>query len=116
MRFDFGFTERDTELLGGSRYADPLGIGPIWSNIARRLIPNLTAQSTRAQGFQLLLCGVDLYERVVERSNGDATEFRNFYVVLEQAFAHSTGALGGSSAVSVGHSPGVAWCGRRAGR
>jgi len=91
LTFDFGFTARDTELLGGSRYADPLGLGPVWANLARRVVPNLTNQTHRGEGFQLLICGVDLYERHVEASGGNsALPFRDFYIVLEQAFAHST--------------------------
>ncbi len=88
---DFGFTACDTELLGGRRYADPLGTGPVWTNLARRLIPNLTAQSTRGQGFQLLLSGVDFFERYEQSCDGRAQlKFSDFYVLLEQAFAHAT--------------------------
>ncbi len=89
MALNYGFTARDTELLGGSRYADPLGIGPVWSNLARRVVPNLTNQTNRGEGFQLLVCAVDLYERHRADKGDAALPFRDFYIVLEQAFSHS---------------------------
>lgn len=95
MPLPFGFTERDNDLFGGRRYIDPLGVGPVWTNLARRLIPHLTALSSRADGFELLLSSVAMYEEYAQwRGEDRRIPFREFYLLLEQAFAHSTAMAG----------------------
>lgn len=91
----FGFTAQDHELAGGRRYVDPMDLGPVWTNLAKRIIAHLTAQTTRADVFELLISAVGLYDQYRDWLRGDAgLAFQTFYVTVEQAFAHGYRAAG----------------------
>jgi hypothetical protein len=62
MKLDFVLTAQDHELFGGQRYSDPLGLGPVWTNLARRVVPHFTGQSNQTMVLESLLSAVALYE------------------------------------------------------
>jgi len=99
----FNFTKEDPELLGGVSVRDPLGLQVIWSALGRRIIPHLTEQTTRVEGFQVLATIFHLYEKFKDRIDRDFEEYRpllkgrsakqtfglqNFFFFAEQAFAY----------------------------
>jgi hypothetical protein len=83
-------TEQDRELTGSLVGRDPMGVLAIWSIRGRDLVPHLTEQTTVAAGFQLLLTTLWLWERFVQRRPGRAGAEREFFLVVEQAFARAT--------------------------
>jgi hypothetical protein len=88
---DLGFTltARDTDLVGSSRLADPLGLLPIWSRIARELVPHLTAQTTRLAGFELLIVLLDAFDRPEMDDIRQTVSRREFFLIGEQLAAHA---------------------------
>ncbi|MGF7176750.1 hypothetical protein [Azospirillum doebereinerae] len=85
-------TARDTDLVGSRRLADPLGLLPIWSRVARGLVPHLTAQTTQAAGFELLLALLNAYEQPeLEEVRGHLSR-REFFLIGEQIAAHAVAA------------------------
>src|SRR5690606_34788951 len=77
-------------LVGVGRFIDPLGIGPMWTNLARRVVPHLTSTSPRADGFEVVLTLVDLWERYLEERADPVLDFRTFFILGEQILAHAT--------------------------
>jgi len=90
--YGFTLTERDTDLVGSRRLADPLGLLPIWSRVARKLVPHLTAQTTQAAGFELLLALLDAYERPELEEVRRHLSRREFFLIGEQIAAHAVAA------------------------
>ena len=90
--FGFTLTARDTELVGSRRLADPLGLLPIWSRVARGLVPHLTAQTTRAAGFELLIALLDAFERPEMEAVRQFVSRREFFLIGEQIAAHAVAA------------------------
>lgn len=90
--YGFALTARDTELVGSRRLADPLGLLPIWSRVARSLVPHLTAQTTRAAGFELLIALLDAYERPELEEVRHLLSRREFFLIGEQIAAHAVAA------------------------
>ncbi|GEM_PF-1664309 len=99
----FNFTKEDPDLLGGVSIRDPLGLQVLWSAMGRKIIPHLTEQTTRVEGFQILITIFYLYEKFKERIERDFNEYRpqlkgksakqtfsleNFFFFAEQAFAY----------------------------
>jgi len=82
---------QDEELIGAASSRDPLGILPVWSARGRDLVPHLTMQTMAAEGFQLLLTILWLWQKFVVESPELSGEQRAFYLVVEQAFGRSTG-------------------------
>ncbi len=81
------FSDYDHELLRPSIGRDPLGLQPIWTTRARDLVPHLTAQSSRLEGFQVLLTIFGLWPEFQRRYKAKDGQIRNFYVLMEQAIA-----------------------------
>lgn len=90
--YGFALTTRDTELVGSRRLADPLGLLPIWSRVARSLVPHLTAQTTRAAGFELLIALLAAYEEPVMSEVRHHLSRREFFLIGEQIAAHAVAA------------------------
>lgn len=90
--YGFALTTRDTELVGSRRLADPLGLLPIWSRVARSLVPHLTAQTTQAAGFELLIALFDAYERPELEEVRRHLSRREFFLIGEQIAAHAVAA------------------------
>ncbi|HKZ38212.1 MAG TPA: hypothetical protein VJ184_11205 [Chryseolinea sp.] len=90
----FGFTNIDSDLIGNNRFADPLGIQPIWSHFGRVLVPNLTEQTRYAAGFYMLVCILYLYEEYKKwidiQENEKTMSVETFYILAEQLFAYAT--------------------------
>lgn len=84
------WTEQDNELTRHAESRDPLGLLPIWSVRGRELVPHLTEQTGRAEGFQLLLAIYWLWGRYAAEYSAQSSALRSFYMVAEQAFAHAT--------------------------
>jgi len=83
-------SERGDGLLRPSVGRDPLGLQPIWTTRARDLIPHLTAQSNRLEGFQVLLTIFGLWPAFQGHIKDDThKQLKNFYLLVEQAVARS---------------------------
>lgn len=86
-------SRRDDELVGAARRSDPLGVLAVWSTRARSVVPHLTEQTTDVRGFQILVEAFRLWtifeDRQIQRSEG--TEFPEFFMLVEQAFARTVG-------------------------
>ncbi len=83
-------SERDDGLLRPSVGRDPLGLQPIWTTRARNLIPHLTAQSNRLEGFQVLLTIFGLWPTFKGHIKDEThKQLKNFYLLVEQAIARS---------------------------
>ncbi len=80
----------DDGLLRPSVGRDPLGLQPIWTTRARDLVPHLTAQSNRLEGFQVLLSIFGLWPAFQRHIKDEApNQLKNFYLLVEQAIARS---------------------------
>lgn len=93
---------QDQGLIGSASSRDPLGILPVWSTRGRDLVPHLTEQTTNAEGFQVLITILWLWQKFVERYPRLSGEQKAFYLVIEQAFGRSTGKFNKESWVTPG--------------
>jgi hypothetical protein len=84
------WTEQDNDLTRNTESRDPLGLLPIWSARGRELVPHLTEQTGRAEGFQLLVTIYWLWGNYAAKYSAQSSALRSFYMVAEQAFAHAT--------------------------
>jgi hypothetical protein len=88
--FTFALTKRDSQLVGNTRLADPIGVLPIWSRIARQLVPHLTAQTSALAGFELLIVVLDAYRRPQMQAARDlGISARHVFMVAEQLAAYA---------------------------
>lgn len=90
----YGFTEVDKDLEGANRFADPLGMQPLWSHFGRQLVPNMTEQTWYVSGFYLLTCLLYLYESHYrpwseKQENKKTIPVESFYILGEQLFAYA---------------------------
>ena len=81
------FTDEDPNArIKGSR--DPLGITTIWSAFGRHVVANLTASSTSARSFTIVLLARWLAERLIERGEVPREEALNVFLRMEQVGAY----------------------------
>jgi hypothetical protein len=80
-------TERDPEILGVANSIDGMGVLAVWSARGRDLIPHLTAQTTSARGFQVLLEALRLIEVMARSEPAIAERTADAFMVIEQVFA-----------------------------
>lgn len=93
--YPFMISARDDSLIGASASRDPLGLLPVWSARGRDLVPHLTEQTTRAEGFELQISTFWLWRRFVTDRPEHSAELRAFYLIIEQAFAHAATRVNG---------------------
>ena len=85
----FNFTKEDNELLGSVTLRDPLGLQVLWSTMGRKLIPHLTEQTTRVEGFQLLVTIFYLHERFKAYVDGKYDSLRSTIVCVDEKVART---------------------------
>lgn len=72
--------------IQGSR--DPLGVLPVWSDSGRKVVTNLTTQTTSVRGFSILLLGRYYGERLVADRIIDETSALDVFLRMEQIGAY----------------------------
>ena len=72
--------------IKGSR--DPLGVQPIWSAFGRRVVTNLTTQSTSVRGFTVLLLGRYFAADLVDRGMVTREDALDIFLRMEQVGAY----------------------------
>ena len=72
--------------INGSR--DPLGVQPIWTAFGRRIVTNLTTQSTSVRGFTILLLGHYFAADLVERGMAAQEDALDIFLRMEQIGAY----------------------------
>lgn len=73
--------------IKGSR--DPLGVQPIWSHFARRLVVNLTTVTTSVRGFTIVMLARYLTERLVNDGRIGAEDALSAFLRVEQLGAYA---------------------------
>ena len=84
-------SSKDDDLVGAARRSDPLGVLAVWSARAREAVPHLTEQTTEVRGFQILVEAYRLWAIFVERTPQPPERFKEFFMLVEQAFARTIG-------------------------
>lgn len=88
-------TDEDKDLIQDLNGRDPLGLMTVWQRRARDLVPALSAASSRAEGFQLLLVALAWWPEFARRYERRANELPAYFLLVEQAFARATRFAGG---------------------
>ena len=85
----FMISEKDDALLGAPSKSDGMGVQDIWAERGRDLVPHLTGSTNCIQGFQILVEIYRLWDSFLQiKGHQDyAREFKNFFILIEQAFA-----------------------------
>lgn len=89
--FPLLITEQDKDLLGSESRTDAMGVLAIWSIRGRDLVPHLTATSSRARGFQILVEALHLWAIYQEKYSQHAGRPADFFLLIEQAFGRTIG-------------------------
>ena len=84
-------SRKDDALVGVANRSDPMGVLAIWSARARDLVPHLTEQTTDVRAFQILVEAFRLWELYAARESQPAERQREFFMLVEQAFARTMG-------------------------
>lgn len=84
-------SDRDDEILGVANSIDGMGVLPVWSTRGRDLVPHLTAQTTSARGFQVLLEALRLVERFADDEPDVTDRVADVFILIEQAIARIVG-------------------------
>ena len=84
-------SRRDDELVGVSGRSDPMGVLVVWSARARDIVPHLTEQTTDVRAFQILVEAFRLWEIFAAQEPQPADRLREFFMLVEQAFARTVG-------------------------
>ena len=84
-------SEVDDDLIGATNRLDPMGVLAIWTERGRDLVPHLTAQTNKICGFQILVEAFRLWERYEQEYAEHDDQLDDFFVLVEQAFAHTVG-------------------------
>jgi hypothetical protein len=92
----FAFSSEDGDLALPVSGRDPLGTQVVWQRRARDLVPALTAASREPAGFQLLLVAFAWWPQFATRFRCPAKDLRNFFLLVEQAFARACRTCGHS--------------------
>lgn len=92
----FAFSSEDEDLALPVSGRDPLGTQVVWQRRARDLVPALTAASREPAGFQLLLVAFAWWPQFATRYGRPAKDSRNFFLLVEQAFARACRTCGHS--------------------
>ena len=88
-------SHKDDELVGVANRSDPMGVLAVWSARARDIVPHLTEQTTDVRAFQILVEAFRLWEMYAERKSQPVDRLREFFMLVEQAFARTIGWLEG---------------------
>lgn len=88
-------SHKDDELVGVANRSDPMGVLAVWSALARDIVPHLTEQTTDVRAFQILVEAFRLWEVHAERESQPVDRLREFFMLVEQAFARTIGRLEG---------------------
>lgn len=89
------FSDIDKDLIRPSVGRDPLGLQPIWTTRARDIVPHLTAQTSRIEGFQVLLTIYALWTQFQEANDLSDKQLEQFYLLTEQVIARSSYVING---------------------
>ena len=73
--------------IKGSR--DPLGLQPIWVQMGRRIIENLTTVTTSLPGFITLLQGLYFAQRIIQEGGAELQNYTNLFLKYEQLAGYS---------------------------
>jgi len=73
--------------IKGSR--DPLGIQPIWAHFGRRVVTNLTTQSSSVRGFTVLILARYFTERLIDEGQLPREEALDAFLRTEQMGAYA---------------------------
>lgn len=82
-------SHKDDELVGVANRSDPMGVLAVWSARARSIVPHLTEQTTDVRAFQILVEAFRLWEIYAEQESQPADRLREFFMLVEQAFART---------------------------
>lgn len=85
-----GITQEDKDLLKDLNGRDPLGLMTVWQHRARDLVPSLSATSSRAEGFQVLLAALAWWPEFTEQPGVRPSDRTKYFMLVEQAFARAT--------------------------
>ena len=88
-------SSKDDDLVGVARRSDPLGLLAVWSARAREAVPHLTEQTTEVRGFQILVEAFRLWTIFVKRAPQPPERLKEFFMLVEQAFARTIGCRDG---------------------
>ena len=85
----FMISEKDDALLGAPSKSDGMGVQDIWAERGRDLVPHLTGSTNCIQGFQILVETYRLWDSFLQTKAHQVytTEFKNFFILIEQVFA-----------------------------
>ena len=104
-------TERDDNLIGSENRTDAMGVLAIWSMRGRDLVPHLTATSSNAIGFQILVEALRLWEIYQDQYAQPSDRLTDFFLLIEQAFGRTIGSanwsLPGSRRIAAREDSGV---------
>ena len=88
-------SRKDDELVGVANRSDPMGVLAVWSARARDVVPHLTEQTTDVRAFQILVEAFRLWDIYAAQESKPADRLREFFMLIEQAFARTIGRLEG---------------------
>ncbi|MYE87194.1 MAG: hypothetical protein F4X31_13260 [Gammaproteobacteria bacterium] len=88
-------SRKDDELVGAANRSDPMGVLAVWSARARDIVPHLTEQTTDVRAFQILVEAFRLWEMFSAQQSLPADRLREFFMLVEQAFARMNGWIEG---------------------
>jgi len=78
------FTAPDPALMRSDTGRDPLGLLPVWSEIGRKLVPNLAGPVTQIKGVSAVLLIHYVYEKVFSRDGlENEVNFREYFRLME---------------------------------